>query len=87
MGIPPDVRQELVLNNQKQLISTMDAKMAGRFIREGTISGGMIPKVTSVINAVENGVMFAHIINGNLEHNLLLELFTREGVGTMITLK
>jgi acetylglutamate kinase len=45
----------------------------------------MIPKVTSVINAVENGVAFAHIINGNVEHNLLLELFTREGVGTMIT--
>jgi acetylglutamate kinase len=60
---------------------------ANRLLKSGTIGEGMIPKVTSVINAVENGVAFAHIINGNVEHNLVLELFTREGVGTMITLK
>jgi acetylglutamate kinase len=41
--------------------------------------------VTSVIRAVENGVEYAHIINGNVEHNLILELFTRDGVGTMIS--
>jgi len=60
---------------------------ANRLLKSGTIGEGMIPKVTSVINAVENGVSFAHIINGNVEHNLVLELFTRDGVGTMITLK
>jgi acetylglutamate kinase len=60
---------------------------ANRLLKTGAIGEGMIPKVTSVINAVENGVAFAHIINGNVEHNLVLELFTREGVGTMITLK
>jgi acetylglutamate kinase len=60
---------------------------ANRLLKSGAIGEGMIPKVTSVINAVENGVAFAHIINGNVEHNLVLELFTREGVGTMITLK
>jgi acetylglutamate kinase len=60
---------------------------ANSLLKSGAVGEGMIPKVTSVINAVENGVMFAHIINGNLEHNLLLELFTREGVGTMITVK
>jgi acetylglutamate kinase len=60
---------------------------ANQLLKSGAIGEGMIPKVTSVINAVENGVMFAHIINGNLEHNLLLELFTRDGVGTMITVK
>jgi acetylglutamate kinase len=60
---------------------------ANKLLKSGAIGEGMIPKVTSVINAVENGVAFAHIINGNVEHNLVLELFTREGVGTMITLR
>jgi len=55
--------------------------------QSGAIGEGMIPKVGSVINAVENGVSYAHIINGNIEHNLILELFTRDGVGTMISLK
>jgi len=55
--------------------------------KSGEIGEGMIPKVGSVIKAVENGVSSAHIINGNIEHNLILELFTRDGVGTMISLK
>jgi acetylglutamate kinase len=55
--------------------------------KSGAISQGMIPKVGSVTKAVENGVKYAHIINGNTEHNLILELFTRDGVGTMISLK
>ena len=55
--------------------------------KTGAIGEGMIPKVGSVIKAVENGVRYAHIINGNIEHNLILELFTRDGVGTMISLK
>jgi acetylglutamate kinase len=55
--------------------------------RTGAIGEGMIPKVGSVIKAVENGVSSSHIINGNIEHNLILELFTRDGVGTMISLK
>jgi acetylglutamate kinase len=60
---------------------------ANNLQKTGAIGEGMIPKVGSVINAVENGVSFAHIINGNVEHNLILELFTRDGVGTMISLK
>jgi acetylglutamate kinase len=59
---------------------------ATKMIKEGAISGGMIPKVSSLMDAVKNGVPYAHIINGNTEHNLLLELFTIEGVGTMFTL-
>ena len=55
--------------------------------RNGAIGEGMIPKVGSVIKAGENGVSFAHIINGNTEHNLILELFTRDGVGTMLSLR
>ena len=53
--------------------------------KSGAIGEGMIPKVGSLIKAVENGVNSAHIINGNIEHNLILELFTRDGVGTMIS--
>ncbi len=54
--------------------------------RTGAIGEGMIPKIGSVVKAVENGVTSAHIINGNIEHNLILELFTRDGVGTMLSL-
>lgn len=60
---------------------------ANKLVTSGAIGEGMIPKVGSVIKAVENGVSFAHIINGNVEHNLILELFTRDGVGTMLSLK
>ena len=60
---------------------------ANNLLKSGAIGEGMIPKVCSVMRAVENGVSFAHIINGNVEHNLILELFTRDGVGTMLSLK
>ena len=53
-------------------------------IASGAVAGGMIPKVEGMCQAITQGVQFAHIINGNTEHNLLLELFTRDGVGTMI---
>jgi len=59
---------------------------AERMFQDGTLSGGMIPKVKSLMEAVKNGVPNAHIINGNTPHNLLLELFTLDGVGTMFTL-
>jgi len=58
---------------------------ANELQKSGAIGEGMIPKVNSVIKAVENGVCYAHVINGNVEHNLILELFTRDGVGTMIS--
>ncbi|HVP93847.1 MAG TPA: acetylglutamate kinase [Methanoregulaceae archaeon] len=58
---------------------------AQTMMKEGVISEGMIPKVTSLIDAVSKGVGSAHIVNGNIRHNLLLELFTNEGVGTMVT--
>jgi len=60
---------------------------ANELQRTGAIGEGMIPKMGSVIKAVENGVSYSHIINGNIEHNLILELFTHEGVGTMISVK
>jgi acetylglutamate kinase len=60
---------------------------AREMMAEGVISEGMIPKVTSLIDAVSRGVTFAHIVNGNIRHNLLLELFTDEGIGTMVSEK
>ena len=50
----------------------------------GIIKGGMIPKVETCINAVENGVKTAHILDGRLKHSILLEIFTKDGIGTMI---
>ena len=60
---------------------------ANALLSSGAIGEGMIPKVSSVVKAVENGVRYSHIINGNVEHNLILELFTHDGVGTMISLQ
>ncbi len=57
---------------------------AREMIARGVVSEGMIPKVSSILEAVQSGVEHGHIINGNISHNLLLELFTRDGVGTMI---
>lgn len=65
-----------------QRISVMDL---GALIADGTISGGMIPKIESCMQAVKSGVKSAHILDGRIAHVLLLELFTDQGVGTMIT--
>ncbi|MCX6697138.1 MAG: acetylglutamate kinase [Methanoregula sp.] len=73
--------------NRTRVYHKLTIDEANAMIKSGVIGEGMIPKVTSVIRAVENGVRYAHIINGNVEHNLILELFTRDGVGTMISVK
>ena len=54
-------------------------------LADGTLTGGMIPKVRSCLEAVQGGVSRAHILDGRLPHALLLEIFTPEGVGTMVT--
>ncbi len=59
---------------------------AETMISNGIIAGGMIPKLDGCMKAVRSGVTSAHVVNGNKEHNLLLELFTNQGVGTMLTL-
>lgn len=66
------------------LVSRMDAPEAERMIADGTISGGMIPKVRSCLRALASGAHGAHILDGRVPHALLLELFTDAGVGTMI---
>ncbi|MDO5844888.1 MAG: acetylglutamate kinase [Methanocorpusculum sp.] len=75
-----------VMNKERtELFHRLTLKNVDALMSDGTISGGMIPKLEASVNAVRHGVEGAHILNGNSEHNLLLELFTDEGVGTMIT--
>ena len=57
---------------------------AEAMIADGSIAGGMIPKLKACMKALQSGVRFAHIVNGNKEHGLLLELFTDDGIGTMV---
>lgn len=71
-----------VLNKNGELIQTLDKATVEMFKKDGTIAGGMIPKVDSCIEAIHNGVNKAHIIDGRVEHSILLELFTSDGIGT-----
>ncbi len=73
-----------VLDKQGNLIPEMTASQARAFIADGTITGGMIPKVETCLDAISDGVEAAVIIDGRVEHALLLELFTAHGVGTLI---
>ena len=71
-----------VMDQNQQLITTLTPETARRLIQAGVVRGGMIPKVENALRAVEWGVKKVHIIDGRLEHALLLEIFTRAGVGT-----
>lgn len=72
-------------SDKTSLIERMTAADARALIEGGTLSKGMIPKVTAAVDALEGGVQRAHILNGTQSHSLVLELFTDTGVGTMIT--
>ncbi len=74
-----------VLDEEKALCSQFTAKEAREWISKGIISGGMIPKVNCCLDAVENDVARAHIIDGRVPHAILLEMFTDEGVGTVFS--
>ena len=67
-----------------RLIPTLSRKEIQRLIKAGTITSGMLPKVQACLTAVEGGVAKAHIIDGRVPHALLLEIFTKEGIGTEI---
>ncbi|HHH72413.1 MAG TPA: acetylglutamate kinase [Sulfuricurvum sp.] len=75
-----------VLDADGELLSTLSEDELIFFKGDGTIHGGMVPKVDACIEAIEHGVEKAHIIDGRIEHAILLELFTDEGIGTQITL-
>ena len=75
---------EGVLDEKKQLIPTLVIQKAKKLISQKIISSGMIPKVNCCLNALEEGVTKTHIINGTVEHAVLLEIFTDVGIGTQI---
>ena len=73
-----------VLDKSGALLTGLTASEIDRLFADGTIHGGMLPKIGSALEAVKNGVRSSHIIDGRVEHALLLEVLTNEGVGTMI---
>ncbi len=73
-----------VLNNDKKLFTHLTKDEVEALKSDGTINGGMVPKVDACLEALEGGVQKAHIIDGRIEHSMLLELFTSDGVGTEI---
>jgi acetylglutamate kinase len=69
----------------EQLLSEVSLAECERLISEGVVDGGMVPKVEAVLQAMKGGVHKAHILDGRVPHALILEMFTPEGLGTMIT--
>lgn len=74
-----------LLDAEGQLMTGLDAEDVQGLIADGTIHGGMLPKIRHALEAVENGVRSAHIIDGRVDHAVLLEIFTDIGIGTLIT--
>ncbi len=72
------------INDKSSFISRIKVSQAMELINDGIIGGGMLPKLGNCVDAVENGVQRVHILDGRLAHCLLLEIFTKEGIGTMI---
>ena len=73
-----------VLDQQGELLTGLNTETVQRAMDDGIISGGMLPKIRSALDAVNAGVTTAHIIDGRVAHALLLEVFTDAGVGTLI---
>ena len=71
-------------NDPTSLIQKIRIEEVPQLIEDGIITGGMIPKIETCVEAIKNGVISAHIIDGRIKHSLLLEIFTKEGIGTMI---
>ncbi|PID48230.1 MAG: acetylglutamate kinase [Proteobacteria bacterium] len=74
-----------ILDKNGNLLSKLSVKDVENLRKDKTIQGGMIPKVDACLEALKSGVSSAHIIDGRIEHSILLELFTDEGIGTIIT--
>ncbi|MDY9922992.1 acetylglutamate kinase [Methanobacterium sp.] len=72
-------------SNKESLIKKATIAEVMELIEDGTVRDGMLPKVLTCISALENGVKSAHIIDGRVKHSILLEIFTKKGIGTMIT--
>ncbi len=76
-----------VLDKKGQLLTGLTPKQIDDLVADGTLSGGMLPKIGSALDAARSGVKSVHIIDGRVEHALLLEVLTDEGVGTLIKAK
>ena len=73
-----------VLDEQGNLLTGLTARRIDELFADGTISGGMLPKISAALDAARNGVKSVHIIDGRVEHAVLLEILTDQGVGTLI---
>ena len=78
MGLMRDI------NNEDTLIPVVQVSEVQKYIKEGVILGGMIPKMDCCVESVRRGVKRAHIIDGRIEHSILIEMLSDEGIGTMI---
>ena len=76
-----------VLNKKGELLTGLTPNQIDGLVADGTLSGGMLPKISSALDAARSGVKTVHIIDGRVEHALLLEVLTDEGVGTLIKAK
>ncbi|WP_237261649.1 acetylglutamate kinase [Thiomicrorhabdus immobilis] len=74
-----------LLDKEGTLLTGLNTESVDKLIEDGTIYGGMLPKIQCALEAVQNGVHSAHIVDGRVEHAVMLEVFTDEGVGTLIT--
>lgn len=74
-----------LLDKQGTLLTGLNAESVDKLVEDGTIYGGMLPKIQCALEAVQNGVHSSHIVDGRVEHAVMLEVFTDEGVGTLIT--
>ena len=73
-----------IIDKKNKVISTATSRKIKKLIQDNTISGGMLPKVQSCLQAIESGVSKTHIIDGRVPHCVLLEIFTKQGIGTEI---
>ena len=76
---------EGLMDKDGNILTGLTTQQVDDLIEDGTIYGGMLPKIDCALSAVKSGVTSAHIIDGRVAHSTLLELFTDEGVGTLIT--
>jgi len=74
-----------LLDKQGQVLTGLSTQQVDDLIADGTIYGGMLPKISCALDAVKSGVTSAHIVDGRVDHAVLLEIFTDTGVGTKIT--
>ena len=73
-----------VLDEKGNLISSLNFNEIENLISSNVISGGMLPKIKACLNSLKNNVKMAHIVDGRIQHSVLLEIFTNEGIGTLV---